>query len=456
MAPRTPPAAPGFRAMPSQAAAAILPWPSPPPNAATATPKPTARTSVVVLIGALIRGGRALRERCRCDQHDHHQQHAYCCCFLHFYCLLRELPPGGGSRTPCSRAHTDGYKLELQTRRLVLVGSGQPDVHGRQNREDVRLNDRNENVQPDEQDRDERRQNPRARRRWPDASSIPQAPAPRTIPKTIHKSDRSRKCSPTAGRSARATARIVLRISTGKISGTSHQSSPPVKCLHIPDRAVMPNALPVEIAEHDHRARQRHRDLRRRRRKPWEHSEKVRQQNKQRNRSDQRHILAPVMARIFRKNVVDAEVSRIGKQQLRDLLRRSRILHRQPRSHQQREHAYRQPTPECPCKRVRESEDQGGSAECATRGAARAPHRQVRDSRSRDPAYVLFHAFCARLRGSLVSRSRLRSIELLSSCVSVIAGCQSSYTLAAIAAAPKANKPKTILTRGMADNLKIT
>ena len=35
----------------SQAAAAIRPWPSPPPNAATATPKPTAITSVVVLIG---------------------------------------------------------------------------------------------------------------------------------------------------------------------------------------------------------------------------------------------------------------------------------------------------------------------------------------------------------------------------------------------------------------------
>jgi len=53
MAARTPPAAPGFRAMPSQAAAAIRPCPKPPPNAATATPNPIAITIVVVLMAGL-------------------------------------------------------------------------------------------------------------------------------------------------------------------------------------------------------------------------------------------------------------------------------------------------------------------------------------------------------------------------------------------------------------------
>src|SRR5712692_5945979 len=53
IAARTPPAAPGLRAMPSHAAAAMRPCPSPPPTAARATPKPTANTSVVGLTGGL-------------------------------------------------------------------------------------------------------------------------------------------------------------------------------------------------------------------------------------------------------------------------------------------------------------------------------------------------------------------------------------------------------------------
>src|SRR6266404_5255335 len=52
MAARTPPAAPGLRAMPSHAAAAMRPCPSPPPTAAMATPKPAANASVLGLRGA--------------------------------------------------------------------------------------------------------------------------------------------------------------------------------------------------------------------------------------------------------------------------------------------------------------------------------------------------------------------------------------------------------------------
>src|ERR1700742_1708833 len=52
--------------------------------------------------------------------------------------VLPQLPPGGGSRTPCSRAHTGAANL------FVLVCGRQTEIDGRKNRENVRLHDGDE------------------------------------------------------------------------------------------------------------------------------------------------------------------------------------------------------------------------------------------------------------------------------------------------------------------------
>src|SRR5712664_3731178 len=64
-----------------------------------------------------------------------------------------ESPPGGGSRTPCSRAHTGAAHCRKRITGktgLMLVGRSHTQVDRRQNREDVGLNDRNQKMQSDE------------------------------------------------------------------------------------------------------------------------------------------------------------------------------------------------------------------------------------------------------------------------------------------------------------------
>src|SRR5258708_40312565 len=52
-----------------------------------------------------------LRERGRRDGENGDESNTKYCSFLHNF-LLMKLPPGGGSRTPCSRAHT-GQRQKL-------------------------------------------------------------------------------------------------------------------------------------------------------------------------------------------------------------------------------------------------------------------------------------------------------------------------------------------------------
>src|ERR1700733_7025202 len=156
MAARTPPVAPGLRAMPSQAAAAILPWPSPPPNAATATPKPTARTSVVVFIGALSAGAvpcaNAAGATNITTNSNMHTAATFFISTASFVNCRQEVVPGHRAAGLTLTA------TNSKTLRLVLVGGGQANVNGRQNREDVRLHDRHENVQQNKRDRHKCRQ----------------------------------------------------------------------------------------------------------------------------------------------------------------------------------------------------------------------------------------------------------------------------------------------------------
>src|SRR5258708_2660774 len=162
MAARMFPAAPGLRAMPSQAAEAIRPWPSAPPNAAMARPKPTARASVVVLTGAFSAAppcanadGAMARMAMRATTSS-----------AVFFITSSLSSQGLQVQTlkPDEIAARRWFPDTVQPgshwtatknfpAALVLFRRGHTDIYRRENGEDIRLNDRNKDVQADESQR---------------------------------------------------------------------------------------------------------------------------------------------------------------------------------------------------------------------------------------------------------------------------------------------------------------
>jgi hypothetical protein len=65
--------------------------------------------------------------------------------------------PGGQGvlETLTSRTPPEMTNLKSSRHQLVFVGNGEPDVDGREDRENIGLNHRNENMQPDKQNRNE-------------------------------------------------------------------------------------------------------------------------------------------------------------------------------------------------------------------------------------------------------------------------------------------------------------
>src|SRR2546421_6566978 len=74
-----------------------------------------------------------------------------------------ESPPGGGSRTPCSRAHTgtaqQTWPKKNASKRLVLFPRGDSQIHGREHRKYIGLNDRHKNMQTNKRERNKGRKN---------------------------------------------------------------------------------------------------------------------------------------------------------------------------------------------------------------------------------------------------------------------------------------------------------
>src|SRR6266851_1045310 len=156
-------AAPGLRAMPSQAAEAIRPCPSAPPKAARAMPKPAAMAKRPL-------PPAAPPDSCaNADGAINITAASAANTIVHFFITSSlssqglqvqtlkpdESPPGGGSRTPCSRAHTEAANCRKRCTgkaRLMLVGRSHAQVNRGQNRKDVRLNDGHEDMQADKGD----------------------------------------------------------------------------------------------------------------------------------------------------------------------------------------------------------------------------------------------------------------------------------------------------------------
>src|SRR5258707_2668514 len=165
IAARIAPAAPGLRAMPSHAAEAIRPWPSAPPKAANAMPKPAA-----MAMRPLPPAAAAPVSCANADGAINITAASATNTIVHFFITASlssqglqvqtlkpdELPPGGGSRTPCSRAHTEAADCRQKVTgkgRLVLVGRSHAQVNRGQHRENVGLNDGNQKMQSDERNR---------------------------------------------------------------------------------------------------------------------------------------------------------------------------------------------------------------------------------------------------------------------------------------------------------------
>jgi hypothetical protein len=67
-----------------------------------------------------------------------------------------KTPDGQGVlETLTSRTPPEMTNLKSSRHQLVFVGNGEPDVNGREDRENIGLNHRNENMQPDKQNRNE-------------------------------------------------------------------------------------------------------------------------------------------------------------------------------------------------------------------------------------------------------------------------------------------------------------
>src|SRR5467141_3744445 len=157
-------AAPGLRAMPSQAAEAMRPCPSAPPKAASAMPKPAA-----MAMRPLPPAAAAPVSCANADGAINITAASATNTIVHFFITASlssqglqvqtlkpdELPPGGGSRTPCSRAHTEAADCRQKVTgkgRLVLVGRGHAQINRGQHCKNIGLNDGHKNMQPDKGD----------------------------------------------------------------------------------------------------------------------------------------------------------------------------------------------------------------------------------------------------------------------------------------------------------------
>src|SRR6516164_1555660 len=101
------PAAPGLRAMPSHAADAMRPCARPQPNAAMAMPNPTAIPESALLLAPAGSCANAAGANMVTTTSIRTSTPTA------FSSLPPVKPPGGGSRAPCSRAHTEAAERNL-------------------------------------------------------------------------------------------------------------------------------------------------------------------------------------------------------------------------------------------------------------------------------------------------------------------------------------------------------
>src|SRR5229473_672717 len=187
-----------------------------------------------------------------------------------------ESLPGGGSRTPCSRAHTEAAHCRKRITGktgLMLVGRGHAQVDRGQNREDVGLNDRNQKMQSDE-----RNGNRHRKYRHDDAKDRGLGPSrercrgEESHEYTVEKVARE-NVGPETNRERNNAGRGADNFNRKDQRGKPcNRTSKMFQVSHGP---VMLDSLPVEIQEGQNRASKRHRHLPARRSEHWKNAEQI-------------------------------------------------------------------------------------------------------------------------------------------------------------------------------------
>src|SRR6266481_2181248 len=340
-------AAPGLRAMPSQAAEAMRPCPSAPPKAARAMPKPAA-----IAKRPLPPAAAAPVSCANADGTINITAANATNTTIHFFITSSlssqglqvqtlkpdELPPGGGSRTPCSRAHTEAANCRKRCTgkaRLMLVGRSHAQVNRGQHSKDVGLNDGHKHMEADESDGNRGRQQAddnaedRGLRPSRDSSHGKEAQENR-----VQKIAGDNVGPETNGERKNAGRRA------DDLNGEKEDGQQPVAKLlrrtrkrqKVAASAVVANALPVEIQKRQNGAGQRNRFVGRGRGKNRNDAEQVRQEHENRNGTNERNQLEGAVVDVFFEKILDAETEGICEQEFGDLLHGSGLLHRKART----------------------------------------------------------------------------------------------------------------------------
>src|SRR5882762_180666 len=327
-------AAPGLRAMPSQAAEAMRPCPSAPPKAASAMPKPAAMAN-----RPLPPAAAAPVSCANADGAINITAANATNTIIHFFITSSlssqglqvqtlkpdELPPGGGSRTPCSRAHTEAANCRHKftgKARLVLVGRSHAQINRGQHRKDIGLNDGHKDMQADKGDGNRGRKhgdnNAEDRGLRPSRDSGHGKEAQENRVQKVARNN----VGPEADSQGENAGR-----SADDFNGKKQNSQRPIAKLsrrtgkreQVAANAVVADALPVEIQKRQDGACQRNRLIGCR-------------GGKNRDGTNEWNQLEGTVVDILFEKILDAETERVGEQELGDLLHRSRLLHGKART----------------------------------------------------------------------------------------------------------------------------
>src|SRR5713101_3496407 len=336
MAARMFPAAPGLRAMPSHAAEAIRPWPSAPPNAAMARPKPTAKASVVVFTGAFSAAppwanadGAIARMAIRATTST---AVFFITSSLSSQGLQVQIlkPDEIAARrwfpdTVQPGSHWTATKNFPAT--LVLFRRGHTDIDRRQNGEDIRLNNGNKDVQADESQRQDGGKHAQDDSQHGSLGPTPKGRSGEQAEKDAVNHIAGENVGPKTN-----GEREQSRRGADDFHGENQRREPPDrsgKVLEVSADAMVADALPATIEKSKEGASQGNVYITSRRGKERKSSEEVAEKHENRNRADKGNVLRSVMSGVFFKQIANSDAERIGEKHLGDLLAGTGLFNRQ-------------------------------------------------------------------------------------------------------------------------------
>src|SRR5713226_4769057 len=320
-------AAPGLRAMPSQAAEAMRPCPSAPPKAARAMPKPAAiaRRPLPPAAAAPVSCANA-------DGAINITAANATNTTIHFFITSSlssqglqvqtlkpdESPPGGGSRPPCSRAHTEAAKCRKRRTgkaRLMLVGRSHAQVNRGQHREDVRLNDGHEDMQADKGDGNSRRKyGDNDAEDWglrpgrnsghgkeAEENRVQQVAGDNVGPETDGEGENTGRGADNFNREKQDGQQPIAKL----FRRTRKREQ-------VVANTVVAHALPVEVQEGENRAGQRNRFFGGGSGEEREDTKQVGQQHKNGDGTHERNQLESAVVDVLLKKILDAETERVS------------------------------------------------------------------------------------------------------------------------------------------------